>query len=119
MQSLELRPATADDGDFLYELHRRALGPVIEATWGPWDDEVQRRFHRAWFKPGQIDIVLVDGQPAGMVQAALLDANTFYISRIEVDPQVQNRGVGTALMHQMLDRARQGAHQPSSSMSWS
>ena len=38
MEEIRLRPATPADGEFLYELHRRTLGDVIEATWGPWDD---------------------------------------------------------------------------------
>jgi ribosomal protein S18 acetylase RimI-like enzyme len=42
-----------------------------------------------------------------MIQAHLAAAHTFYISRIEVDPEVQNRGVGSALMQHLLERARQ------------
>jgi ribosomal protein S18 acetylase RimI-like enzyme len=107
MRDLQLREATADDGDFLYDLHRRTLGEVIEATWGPWDDDLQQEFHRDWFKPEQVEIVLVDGRPAGMIQAHSATADTFYISRIEVAPEAQNRGVGSALMQRMVERARQ------------
>ncbi|WP_427892774.1 N-acetyltransferase family protein [Kribbella sp. GL6] len=103
---IRLRPATAADGEFLYDLHRRALGDVVEATWGPWDDAVQREFHRAWFAPETIEIVLVDGEPAGMVQAGPADASTYYISRIEIAPEVQGRGVGTTLLRQFVEHAR-------------
>jgi ribosomal protein S18 acetylase RimI-like enzyme len=106
MDDIRLRPATPADGEFLYELHRRALGDVIEATWGPWDDGVQRKFHQAWFKPDTVEIVLVGGQPAGMIQAAPADAATFYVSRIEIAPEVQDRGVGTTLLRLLVDRAR-------------
>jgi ribosomal protein S18 acetylase RimI-like enzyme len=41
-----------------------------------------------------------------MVQAAMTDATTFYISRIEIAPEVQGGGVGTALLRGLLDRAR-------------
>jgi ribosomal protein S18 acetylase RimI-like enzyme len=84
----------------------RTLGEVIEATWGPWDDDVQREFHRQWFAPESVEIVLVGGRPAGMVQAAMTDAGTFYISRIEIAPEVQGGGVGTTLLRGLLDRAR-------------
>jgi len=107
MRDLELRAATADDDEFLYDLHRRALGDVIEATWGPWDDDLQQQFHRDWFDPEQVEIVLVDGRPVGMIQAHPAPANTFYISRIELIPEMQNQGVGTALMRHVLERARQ------------
>jgi ribosomal protein S18 acetylase RimI-like enzyme len=107
MEDVRLRPATIADDDFLYELHRRTLGDVIEATWGPWDDDVQRQFHQAWFKPETVEIVLVDGQRAGMIQAAPADGTTFYVSRIEIAPEVQDRGVGTALLRLLVDRAKE------------
>ncbi|TCO19192.1 ribosomal protein S18 acetylase RimI-like enzyme [Kribbella steppae] len=107
MRDLQLRAATADDDAFLYDLHRRVLGDVIEATWGPWDDAVQQQFHRDWFDPEQVEIVLIDGRPAGMIQAHSADADTFYISRVEVIPEVQNRGVGTALMQHLVEHALQ------------
>ncbi|WUJ70417.1 GNAT family N-acetyltransferase [Kribbella soli] len=107
MEDVRLRPATLADDDFLYDLHRRALGDVIEATWGPWDDEVQRTFHQAWFKPETIEIVLVGGRPAGMIQAAPADTATLYVSRIELAPEVQGRGVGTALFRVLVERAKE------------
>ncbi|WP_410791251.1 GNAT family N-acetyltransferase [Kribbella sp. C-35] len=106
MEEVHLRPATAADDEFLYDLHRRTLGDVIEATWGPWDDAVQREFHRKWFVPETVEIVLVGDRPAGMVQAAMIDATTYYISRIEIAPEVQGGGVGTTLLRGLLDRAR-------------
>ncbi|RZU11085.1 ribosomal protein S18 acetylase RimI-like enzyme [Kribbella rubisoli] len=107
MEDVRLRPATLADDDFLYDLHRRTLGDVIEATWGPWNDDVQRQFHQAWFTPETIEIVLVDGQPAGMIQAGPADATTFYVSRIEIAPEVQDRGVGTALFRVLVERAKE------------
>lgn len=106
MEDVHLRSATTADSEFLYDLHRRALGDVIEATWGPWDDDVQREFHRKWFAPKTVEIVLVGGRPAGMVQAAMIGTGTFYLSRIEIAPEVQGGGVGTTLLRGLLDRAR-------------
>lgn len=106
MDDIRLRPATPADDEFLYVLHRRALGDVIEATWGPWNDAVQRDFHRKWFAPETVEIVLVHGQPGGMLQAAMADAATFYISRIEIAPEAQGLGVGTTLLRRLVERAR-------------
>ncbi|MFD3401251.1 GNAT family N-acetyltransferase [Kribbella sp. NPDC058693] len=106
MEDIRLRPATPADNEFLYDLHHRTLGDVIESTWGPWDDAVQRKFHQAWFKPETVEIVLVGGQRAGMIQAAPADATTYYVSRIEIAPEVQGRGVGTTLLRLLVDRAR-------------
>ena len=74
---------------------------------GAWDDELQQQFHRDWFDPEHVEIVLIGGRPAGMIQAESAAHDLFYVSRIEVDPELQNRGVGTALMQHLVARARQ------------
>jgi ribosomal protein S18 acetylase RimI-like enzyme len=102
--TVALRPATVADDNFLYELNRQALGDVVEATYGPWDDTVQREFHRNWFDPSRLLIVLVDGKPAGVIDAQTA-GDVFYIGRIEVSPEHQNRGIGTTLLHQLIDQA--------------
>lgn len=99
------RPATDEDDAFVYALHRAALGDAIEATWGPWDDTVQRRFHEQWFSPDRLQIVLVDGEEAGLVDAQL-DAPVFYISRIEILPRFQGRGLGSRILQDLLASAR-------------
>ncbi len=43
------RRGTSEDMEFLFELLRRALGPHVEATYEPWDDDWQRR--NFWEKP--------------------------------------------------------------------
>jgi hypothetical protein len=42
----QLRPATAADYDFLYQLKVAALKEYVAATWG-WDEAYQRQ-HFAW-----------------------------------------------------------------------
>jgi RimJ/RimL family protein N-acetyltransferase len=37
-----MRPATADDFDFLYRLHRTTLKEYVAQTWG-WDEGRQRQ----------------------------------------------------------------------------
>ncbi len=103
---IEIRPATEADDEFVYQLNRQALGDVIEATWGPWDDDVQRGFHRRSFDPARFEIVIVDGERAGAIAAEPRDDGIYYIGRIEVAPDLQNRGIGTSLMGQLIDRAR-------------
>ncbi|MGC4941785.1 GNAT family N-acetyltransferase [Kribbella sp. DT2] len=106
LTAYQLRPATAADGEFLYALHRESLGTAIEATWGPWDDAVQREFHRDWFRPDQVEIVLVDGEPAGMLEVRPPADGVVYLSRIELAASTRGRGIGTALIADVVDRAR-------------
>lgn len=103
--TVRLRQAKVEDREFLFELHRASLGPVIEATWGPWDDTQQRQFHDAWFEPSRLFIVLTDDEPAGVVDAYRRPDGTVYLSRLELLPAFQNLGIGTALVHQLVAQA--------------
>jgi ribosomal protein S18 acetylase RimI-like enzyme len=98
-----LRPATATDTDFCFDLHHRALGEHVAAVWG-WDDEDQRRRHDAWFDPDHVRIVTVDGVDAGMF--TMDDRPTeVYIGRIELLPSHQGRGIGSGLLRAVIDAA--------------
>jgi ribosomal protein S18 acetylase RimI-like enzyme len=99
-----LRKATWEDGEFLYALHRAALGPVVEATWGDWDDAVQRGFHERWFAPERLSVVTVDGQPVGVLDAQP-KADVMYLARIELMPAVQRQGMGTELIRGVAQKA--------------
>lgn len=98
--TVTLRPATVADDNFLYELNKQTLGDVVEATYGPWDDTV----HKSWFDPSRLLVVLVEGRPAGVIDAQMA-GDVFYLGRIEVSSEHQNRGIGTTLMHQLIDQA--------------
>lgn len=64
---VDRRPATETDFHFLYELHKSALGPYVEATWG-WDEVFQRRWFEERFDPEANEVILVDGAPAGCLR---------------------------------------------------
>jgi ribosomal protein S18 acetylase RimI-like enzyme len=106
VHSSAVRPATSEDSEFCHTLHQRALGPVIAEVFGDWDDPVQRAFHRAWFDPRRLRIIQ---DPAGE-RIGVLDvqdqADHIYLARIELLPEYQNRGVGTALLRGLLTDAR-------------
>jgi ribosomal protein S18 acetylase RimI-like enzyme len=106
LTAYQLRPATPADDEFLYALHRESLGAAIEATWGPWDDALQRDFHRAWFVPEQVELVLVDGEPAGMLEVRPPVDRVVYLSRLELSAGTRGRGVGTAVITDVITRAR-------------
>jgi ribosomal protein S18 acetylase RimI-like enzyme len=101
-----VRPATSEDSEFCYTLHQLALGPVIAEVFGDWDDSVQRAFHRAWSDPHRLRIIQ---DPAGE-RIGVLDVQDqtdhIYLARIEVLPEYQNRGVGTALLRDLLTDRR-------------
>ncbi|TCC44992.1 GNAT family N-acetyltransferase [Kribbella capetownensis] len=100
------RPATSDDDAFVYGLHRAAMGAVVEATWGPWDEAVQRGFHERSFSPERLRIVLVGDVEAGVVDAGFETPTVFYIGRIEILPRFQGVGLGSRILRDLLAAAR-------------
>lgn len=102
----KLRPATDDDSEFCYTLHRRSLGPVVAEVFGSWDDAVQREFHARWFDARRLKIIEDDdGTPIGVLDVQDGTDHT-YLSRIEVLPEYQSRGVGSAVIRDLLAAGR-------------
>jgi len=99
-----LRPVTTADADrqFLFALHQAAMGPYITAIFG-WDEAVQLGFHDRWFGGLQQQqkqtawIIVTDGEDIGVVQVCD-EVDHLYLSRVEVLPARQGRGVGSSVI---------------------
>ncbi len=103
--ALVTRPATRDDGAFLRKLHRAALGPSVEATWGPWDDVLQQRFHDELMRDlSGTFIVTLDSIAVGM-KRVVSTGRTVSLARLELLPEVQGRGIGSRLIRGVIDDA--------------
>ena len=103
MTSVALRPATAADSEFCYQLHKAAMGGYITAIWG-WDEQVQRGFHARAFTPARWQIITADGTDAGMLDVEYRPGE-IYLARIELHPDQQGHGIGTRLVSALLDEA--------------
>lgn len=98
------RPASEDDYDFLYGLHVAALKDYVAQSWG-WEDTVQERMFREGFDPSKVEILVVDGRDVGVLSLERRDDEIF-ISSIEILPEWQNRGLGTAVIQNVRREAR-------------
>ena len=58
MTGYTLRPATPEDYDFFFALHRAAMRDYIETIWG-WHDDWQEEYFRRKYDPGQRQIIQV------------------------------------------------------------
>lgn len=101
----ELRSAKREDAEFLWSLRQAAMRAHVEKTWGKWDEAQQRKFFDRGFVPRETRVIMVDGKPAGRldVSRSRLD---FFIGLIELLPEVQGRGLGSAIIGDLLDEAR-------------
>lgn len=103
MSNVRLRPATPADNELCYQLHSAAMSPYVEAIWG-WDEAAQRDYHNRGFDPVHTQIVTVDGDDVGVL---IVDRRPteIYLSRIELHPNHQGRGIGKRLIQGLIHEA--------------
>ena len=97
------RQALHADYRWLYELKSASMRTYIDAVYG-WDEAVQEKYFKRTFHPEQITIVTVNGADAGMFVLDR-DETGYFLKRIEVHPSFQGRGVGTAVIQEIIDKA--------------
>ncbi len=103
MDDARLRPATLDDMDDLYRIHRAALGPYVEQTWG-WDEEWQAGHFREHFDVSVRQVIEYRGQVVGFLDVIEEEGRTLLAS-ISITPEFQRRGIGTSLIRGVLHGA--------------
>ncbi|HRQ41530.1 MAG TPA: GNAT family N-acetyltransferase [Chloroflexota bacterium] len=103
-QEVRLRPASASDYDFVYQLRRATMQKYVEAIWG-WDEGAQRQRFAVSFNPSISQIIVVGDQDVGEL-ALVEEDDVLYLKGIYILPTYQNRGVGTAVLHHLLAQAR-------------
>ena len=104
MSPVTLRSATPADSEFCFQLHEAAMGGYITAIWG-WDEQRQRDAHTRKFNPRRWQIITANGTDIGMIDVEYRPAE-IYLSRIEIHPDYQGRGIGTRLISALLDEAQ-------------
>ena len=103
--AITYRPAVPEDFDFLYALHRAAMRASVEESFGAWDDAWQRDYFRRHFSIEDRQVIQLDGQDVGVVVVQPRAEELFLVS-LEVLPAFQGRGIGTAVIRALLERAR-------------
>lgn len=102
--SWSLRSASKGDFEPLFEIHRAAMRISVEATWGRWDDEWQKRAFLDNFDSASWQLVDVAGGVAGMVSWEERPAE-LWLASIEIHPRYQRQGLGTAIIRSLAERA--------------
>ena len=114
-ESLELRPVTFDDDQFLLSVYESTRKDELDQVEWPegqreafltWQFELQRREYDARFPDADYSIILVNGHAAGRIWIGN-DAEQLRLLDIALLPEFQNRGVGTALLRRLMDQAAQ------------
>lgn len=99
-----MRPARDDDVEWLYELHRAAMGPHVQAVHGRWDDADQRERFAARTER-DVRIVEVGDVPVGAVHLDAGEDDTIHIGLIEIHPEWQRLGIGEGVLRALDEEA--------------
>ena len=104
---ITLRPATVLDTEFARSVHHAALRDVVCRQFGLWDELAQDKYFADGWQPGLFQIVLYEGDRCGYLRVETR-ADQLMIHEINLHPDVQNRGIGTSLLQDVLAASSKG-----------
>jgi ribosomal protein S18 acetylase RimI-like enzyme len=101
----QLRRAQTADYQFLYNLHRATIQEYVAEIWG-WDEAWQQAHFQEKFDPAMCEIIQFDGRDVGTLQLEER-ADELFLALIEILPEYQGRGIGAAVIQDILVQAEQ------------
>ncbi|WP_437904724.1 GNAT family N-acetyltransferase [Sorangium sp. So ce327] len=107
---IDLRALTSEDWAAWRDVRLRALADAPHAfgsTLEEWENASEARWRARLELPGSRNLVAyVDGEPVGMATGAPFEG-TYELISMWVAPEVRGRGVGDALVEEILRWARE------------
>lgn len=101
---VDARPVAEADFPFLFGLQESLRRPALEAAGG-WDGAAEMARLRATVRPGGDRILVQAGRDIGVL-CLTLEPGRLWLRRIQLLPECQGRGVGTAVVRALLADAR-------------
>lgn len=107
----ELRPAAAEDEALLLRVYASTRQAELDLVdWSGAQKEAfvrmqfdaRERHYRQHYAGGTFDVVVVDGEPVGLLYVARWPAEIRIVD-VALLPEHRGRGIGTALIEQVLD----------------
>ena len=114
-RTIVLRPVVPSDDEFLLQVYAGTREQELnQVTWAEgqreqfvrWQFDMQRQEYQTRFPDARYDVIVVDGNPAGRMWVAS-DATQIRLLDIAITPEYQNQGVGSVLVRQLMEEARQ------------
>ena len=99
------RFAGAQDLELLFEISRAALKDHVRSNFGSWDDEAQHRMFSQSTDPSSHQLFYCGSQPVGF-WSTTRDDGQICLERLSLLPEFQNRGLGAALIRELIAEAR-------------
>ncbi len=101
---LEYRRARREDHEWAYRIFRQCMRTYIEQTWG-WDEMFQRQGFMENIAEADFTVARHHGRDVGGYCVKDRDG-LLHVDIVLIEPQQQNRGLGTRIMRDLMERAR-------------
>jgi GNAT superfamily N-acetyltransferase len=105
---IALRPARAEDFDFCARLYFSGMDEIIREL--KLDMARQTANLRERWGMVEVEIITSDGEDVGWMQSSIRN-DALFLEQIFIDAPFQRRGIGTGIIHRLIDRANR-AGQP-------
>ena len=102
---IKLIPPDETHKEFSYQVKKAAEGEYITSMFD-WDEDVQRSYHIKAWQQQKPYVITYDGKLIGTI-ATIESENCIEIGQFFILPDYQNRGIGTHLLKDILDKADQ------------
>jgi len=103
---LRLRPASGGDFQFCWSLYRDSMKSLTMELLQYWNESGQRRMVEETITDSGTSIIVSSGSGIGWLQISETPEE-IYLGQLYVTPSMQNRGIGTAVVRRLCDRASQ------------
>lgn len=111
---MQLRPARPEDRNLLRRVYVSSrLDELAQTGWSQrqiedflsGQFEAQHRYYQNQFPNGEFQVVMLDDQPIGRLYIGWWESDVRLID-IALFPEYRNRGIGTKLIREVMDAAR-------------
>jgi GNAT superfamily N-acetyltransferase len=103
---IALRPAHPEDFDFCARLYFSGMDEIIREL--KLDMALQTANLRQRWNVKEVEIITSDGEDVGWMQSAIKNGARF-LEQIFIDAPFQRRGIGTGIIHRLIDRSNRAA----------
>lgn len=105
--NLELKPyknGKQEEIKFIYNLKKEVYQEYVEKIYGEWNEENQKKLFNKFMKENSknIELIYLKDKLVGFYNGKLKDDKSYEIDNICIMPEYQNRGIGTAVLKEIL-----------------
>ena len=106
MKNYEFRKITEEDYEYIYQLKKNAYKVYVEANWGAWIEEDQRKYFKNFIEAYKDNtyIIVKDGEDVGFYNGEMLENGNYEVGNICIDEKHQGQGLGTKILNDILEK---------------